>query len=64
MKENEPRWALIRHLRHQIAAGTYVTTGRLEVVASKLLGRLQVDRGLVDDKQPRGKVEGNPRRRL
>lgn len=31
-----PRWNLIRHLREQIARGTYETPGKLRVVADRI----------------------------
>ena len=52
--EREPRMDLIRHLREQIAAGTYVTDGKLEIVCSQILAEIR------DDKDPCRKVEGNP----
>lgn len=32
----EPRWNLIAHIRNQIARETYVTQGKLEIVARKI----------------------------
>jgi len=60
----EPRWNLIRHLRQQIAAGTYDTEENLEIVANKLVGWLRSGDRLIDDRKPREKVEGNSDQRL
>ena len=47
MKSNhEPRWDLIRHLRKQIAAGTYVTNGKIEVVVDKLVHQIEPLEGI------------------
>jgi hypothetical protein len=48
----EPRWDLIRHLQDQIAAGTYVTTGKLRVVCRRLLEEL--DQPSEPENAPRG----------
>ena len=36
-RPEEPRLALVAHLRDQIKAGTYVTKGKLRAVAGKLI---------------------------
>ena len=64
MDAQEPRWDLIRHIRKQIAAGTYITPGKLRAAVGSLLAHNRPDGELVDDREDHGKVEGNPRRRL
>ena len=39
-RKSRPRALLVAHIREQIAAGTYATRGKLEIVAERLRGVL------------------------
>jgi len=40
--DDEPRWALIAHIKEQIEANTYVTKGKLIIASERLIKDLHV----------------------